>query len=297
MFSIIIPLYNKEKSILYTLEKLFKQIFTHFELIIINDGSTDDSLKIVESIQDSRIKIYTKQNGGVSSARNYGIKQATHNYIAFLDADDYWEPGYLSAQKEFIDEFPQCAMWGQSWGYIKNGSKEEINHGLQHSFKGIVDNYWTIKKKSNLFWTSAVVVNKNVFDKIDMFDECLTHGEDLDVWFRIMLNFPVAFSNKTLAYYNQDDENRAMNQLPPLHRVLPAAIERYKEYREANIDFQRYFDRFCLSVMYPYLLKNQDKELIKEICNQIEFSKLPVRYRFQFTFPKLYQFIYNQLNS
>ena len=86
VFSIIIPLYNKEKYIQNTIESALHQTFTDFEIIVVNDGSTDSSLAIVEQIEDSRIKIFSTKNGGVSKARNYGIEKAQSDLIAFLDS-------------------------------------------------------------------------------------------------------------------------------------------------------------------------------------------------------------------
>lgn len=90
-FSIVIPLYNKEKSITTTINSVLNQTCGDFELIIVNDGSTDTSLEIVQSIKDERIRIINQKNGGVSSARNQGIIEAKFDWIAFLDADDLWE--------------------------------------------------------------------------------------------------------------------------------------------------------------------------------------------------------------
>ena len=86
-FSIIIPLFNKEKFLKATLESVFEQTFSDFEILVINDGSTDKSLEIVESIQHKKIKIYNQKNQGVSAARNLGIEKSTSDYCCFLDAD------------------------------------------------------------------------------------------------------------------------------------------------------------------------------------------------------------------
>ena len=95
MFSVVIPLYNKEDYIGKTIQSVLHQTYSEFEIIVVNDSSTDRSLKVVESFKDSRIKIYTIPNGGVSIARNYGIQKATHEIIALLDSDDVWEDNYL----------------------------------------------------------------------------------------------------------------------------------------------------------------------------------------------------------
>src|SRR5690606_29446795 len=106
MFSVVIPLYNKERSIKQTVQSVLDQTFTDFEIVIVNDGSTDNSLQVVENIDDQRIRIINKPNGGVSSARNKGINEANFNWIAFLDGDDLWKPNHLEIIRGLIDKFP-----------------------------------------------------------------------------------------------------------------------------------------------------------------------------------------------
>uniref|UniRef100_A0A4W5LYG6 Glycosyltransferase 2-like domain-containing protein n=1 Tax=Hucho hucho TaxID=62062 RepID=A0A4W5LYG6_9TELE len=101
-FSVIIPLYNKECFIENTLKSVLSQTFTAFEVIIINDGSTDKSEEKALQFKDSRIRYYSKENGGVSTARNFGIDKAKSVYITFIDADDYWYPTFLESIPFFL---------------------------------------------------------------------------------------------------------------------------------------------------------------------------------------------------
>jgi len=94
-FSVVIPLYNKEKDVLKTIQSVLKQSHSKFEIIIVDDGSTDSSIEIIKNIKDERIRLFSKKNEGVSIARNYGVEKATTEFIAFLDADDYWHPNHL----------------------------------------------------------------------------------------------------------------------------------------------------------------------------------------------------------
>ena len=91
MISVVIPLYNKEKYIKRAIESVLNQTFQKFEIIVVNDGSTDKSAEIVQNIKDPRIRLINQKNAGVSAARNRGIQEAKYEYIAFLDADDFWE--------------------------------------------------------------------------------------------------------------------------------------------------------------------------------------------------------------
>ena len=114
-FSVVIPLYNKENHIQKTLNSVLSQSFTDFEIIIINDGSTDNSLDKVQEIKDSRINIYTTPNHGVSKARNTGILKSNSQYICFLDADDFWYENHLSQMKRLLDSFPECGLFATSY--------------------------------------------------------------------------------------------------------------------------------------------------------------------------------------
>ncbi|MBT8256619.1 MAG: glycosyltransferase family 2 protein, partial [Bacteroidia bacterium] len=95
MFSVVIPLYNKEAFISTTIRSVLDQSFQDFELLVIDDGSTDDSHKIVQEFNDSRIRLKSIKNSGVSVARNFGVEKSKYDWIAFLDADDYWTSGFL----------------------------------------------------------------------------------------------------------------------------------------------------------------------------------------------------------
>jgi glycosyltransferase involved in cell wall biosynthesis len=104
-FSIVIPVYNKAAFLKATLDSVLAQSFTDFELILVNDGSTDDSAKVIAGFKDDRIKYFEKENGGASTARNFGIAQATSRYITFLDADDYWYPDFLQEMFRLTNRF------------------------------------------------------------------------------------------------------------------------------------------------------------------------------------------------
>ena len=112
MISVIIPLYNKEKSITDTVNSVLNQTFKDFELIIVNDGSKDNSLSVVNQFTDKRVKIIDKPNGGVSTARNAGMKRAEGEYIALLDSDDEWLPHKLERQIEVLNENPHIDFLG-----------------------------------------------------------------------------------------------------------------------------------------------------------------------------------------
>ena len=291
MFSVIIPLYNKPQSIQHTLRCVLQQSFQDFEIIVVNDGSTDDSVLKVLEMKDERIRLVQKPNGGVSSARNRGILEAKYAYIALLDADDYWGSDYLLEQKGLIEEFPEAGMWGCAFGYLEDNRFQEVEHGVLKNFRGVLANYWSMYKKSNIFSSISVVIRKDVFEKVGYFDERMKYSEDLDMWYRTLLNYPVVFYNKTLAYYRIDAENRAMYKEIPLQYFLPYFIEKYDTYRFQNPDFRKFINRFCLEAVFPHYVINKKNPDVIRIMKGIDLSEQKWTYRFRFLFPGLFRFM------
>jgi glycosyltransferase involved in cell wall biosynthesis len=202
MFSIIIPLYNKEDCITETLQTALDQTFENFEVIVVDDGSSDGSLRIVQEFNDPRIKVFSKTNGGVSEARNYGILKAKNKYIAFLDADDCWEINFLESMKNLIEKFPQGGMYNCSYR-IKEKNKIYVH---QPKIKeGVVNDYFKKALYWNLSWTSATVLNKKVFDVAGYFPVGMIGGEDAYMWTKVAIHFPVVFTPKILAVYNKNE--------------------------------------------------------------------------------------------
>ena len=200
-FSIIIPLYNKSATIEDAIRSVLAQSFTDFELLIIDDGSTDDSAEKAAAFRDERIKIFRKENGGVSHARNYGIQQAKSENIGLLDADDVWMPAYLEEINKLIEKFPSCGLYAAAFKKIKL-EKESI-YGSQLP-EGIIEDFFKTKLKHMVPWTSATVVKKSAIQKAGGFPEGMIGGEDDFAWAKIATLFPLAFTPKVLAVYNTD---------------------------------------------------------------------------------------------
>ena len=127
MISIVIPLYNKAAVICRTMESVKQQIFSDFEILIVNDGSTDDSLSVLmdflsenEAVFKNSVRLIEQENKGVSAARNQGIKEARGEIIAFLDADDEWLPDYLKTIAFLVEKYPECDIFGTAYSFKMN---------------------------------------------------------------------------------------------------------------------------------------------------------------------------------
>ena len=214
MFSVLIPLYNKEKYIYETIMSVLQQTFTDFEIIVVNDSSTDRSLEIVSQINDERLKVYTKPNGGVSAARNFGIKKASHEFVAFLDADDLWEPIYLENVAKAIKSYPSCGMIHSGYKMFE-GEKNNIV-GIRNATKVCssemfeVQDYFKAcyKVGTVLGLTSAVCIKKSLLDGMEFpFKTGINCGEDADLWLRVACVTNVAYINKHIMLYRYATEN------------------------------------------------------------------------------------------
>jgi glycosyltransferase involved in cell wall biosynthesis len=286
MFSIVIPLYNKEESIQNTLQSVLRQSFTDFEVIVVDDGSTDLSCERVEELNDVRVRIFKKKNGGVCSARNKGIEESKYDYIAFLDADDYWEPNYLKEQLHLITDFPDAALWGCAFGFKFGDKKQQIDHVLPINYRDFVSNYFGLRRKTDLFHTSAVVIKKEAFAEVGMFDIRIKYGEDLDMWYRIINHFPVVFFNKTLAYYQQEAENRALNKSIKLAEYLPFYIDKYNTDARNSDIFLRYINNWAaVKIMYYYFNSKTERSDARMAIKKLDFSKIHRKYTLFFKTP------------
>lgn len=211
MFSIIIPLYNKENFIECTINSVLNQTYKFFEIIIIDDGSKDNSLVKVQNINDERIRIFSKKNEGVSIARNYGSQFANYDFLIFLDADDYWEPAFLENMKMLIDKFPQCGIYASAFYYRSHNINKLNEHILGSANSFIIEDYCNeiVISKKDICWTGAVCVKKQLFKQAGMFPINIKRGEDLDTWLRIVCITKLAYSRNPYAIYNIETENNA----------------------------------------------------------------------------------------
>jgi glycosyltransferase involved in cell wall biosynthesis len=221
MISIVIPLYNKEKQIVNTLKSVFNQNFQDFEIIIVDDGSSDNSVNLVKEFDDKRITIISQVNQGVSAARNTGIKQAKRDYIAFLDADDEWETDYLQEQVDLINNYPECSVFACAYE-LKNykGELEQIvlNKMPFSSQTGVMTNYFEVASCSHPpLWTSAVVVKKDAILSVDGFPVGVKSGEDLLTWARLAVKYKIAYSRKAYAIFVLDVSHNVDKKPVRLH--------------------------------------------------------------------------------
>jgi glycosyltransferase involved in cell wall biosynthesis len=279
--SVIIPLFNKEKNIVNTLTSVCNQTYSDFEVIIINDGSTDASIKNISVINDDRIQLFSKKNEGVSIARNFGAEKAISNYIVFLDADDYWHPNHLNNLFELINAFPNH-LWFAS-AYEKKRNKQlttKMDSPILEKGKhwiGEVDDFFRYCFKDSLVNSSSVCFKKDFFNSLNGFDAFTTHTEDIDLWIRAALKSPLVFSNKITARHNLDASNRSsIKQLQERNYI---DFDKFIKDENKNSSLKKYLDlnRYSLAIIYKL---HGDTHSFKNIISKVEIKNLNKKQQF-----------------
>lgn len=216
MISVVIPLYNKEQSIASTLQTVLKQTYQDFEIVIVNDGSTDHSVEEVAKVHDNRIRLIHQNNAGVSAARNRGIEEAKGEYIAFLDADDEWKPEYLETQHELTQKYPECNVFVCNYEFKNAQGKVTPTIIRKLPFtgeNGILSNYFEVASCSHPpICSISIMVKKKAIQSIGGFPVSIKSGEDLLTWARLAINEKIAYDKKAYAVFNV--EGYSINEKP-----------------------------------------------------------------------------------
>ncbi len=245
-FSVIIPLFNKESHISNTLNSVYLQTFEDFEVIIINDQSTDESVKKVNQLKNNKTFIFQNEEKGVSQARNLGMKKAKGDYFAFLDADDEWMPNHLQDLYQLIKDYPNCGLYctNYTFDYGNKFTVKTVFPKLPKNkyWKGIVDDYFLASLNNRIAWTSAVAIPKEVFLEIGGFDIKFSSGQDTDYWTRIVLKKNVAFTKETSVMYNLKADNRISN-IYPSNRLF-MRFEKFSEEEKKNKSLKIFNDMY-----------------------------------------------------
>ncbi len=203
--SVIIPAYNTASYLAEAVESVLNQSFRDFEILIVNDGSTDSTLEVARKFEPL-VKVFSKENGGPASARNLAIKHSTGEYIAFLDSDDLWEEGKLAEQVAYLKNHPQVALvYGEALMFAHNDNKREVRRKIGYTQEP------TFKKLlfGDFIPNSTVVIRRTCFDEVGLFNEDsdLIGAEDFEYWLRVTHSHKLAGLARPLAFYRVREGN------------------------------------------------------------------------------------------
>lgn len=287
-FSVIVPLYNKAPYVEKALKSILAQTFTDYELVVVNDGSLDNSLDVArKTLEGSNATIIDQKNSGVSTARNNGVAASRGDYICFLDADDWWEPTFLEKMNVFVDEYPEAKLFATNYNYIKNGKahvKLDVPTGYFNYCKVYSENL------SMPVWTGAVCMPRSVFDEFGGFKPYLKLGEDFDLWIRIALKYKVAFLNERLSYYYQDVEiaNRATRRLQKPESHMLWNLDYLADEEKSNPEYKQLIDNLRTYGLLPYYLSKEYHDEAKVLLDKVDWEKQDSSWRRKYGMPLLY---------
>lgn len=255
--SVIIPTYNRANLLERAIQSVLSQTHPVHEIIVVDDGSTDNT-KTVVSKYAGKVQYIFQQNAGPSAARNRGIKVATGDWITFLDSDDEWFPEKIERQLSVIEKHPElkwcaCNLESQNEsGYQSRQIPSDISQNLAKS--GYFKDYFEVASRGIAFQVVGMMVSKNTLDIMEGFDERLINGEDEDLWWRIALKYPCIGYVPISCYRTYITDNSLSRQnmqthymLKSIEKIMQIAIEDYP-------DRLQIFSRFARARVFRYLV-------------------------------------------
>jgi len=269
-FSIVIPVYNKENFVGKTLKSVLAQTYTDIEIILVNDGSTDNSETVIQSFQDDRIRYFSKANEGVALARNFGIEKATSDFICFLDADDYWYPKFLETMKSTIEKLPEQKVFACAIEIETENKIFAADYSIDKKEDFEIVNFFDASQKECVLWTSSSVFHISVFEKAGQFDSHIKKGEDTELWIRIGLQYPIVFVWEILAQYVFDKNSVSRNLT---YFFEPYTFEKYALEENKNPKLKQYLDLNRFSAIIKCKLSG-DFDTAKALYKAIDLNKL-----------------------
>lgn len=293
-FSVIIPLYNKAPYVTKAISSVLSQTFTDFELIIVDDGSSDNSADIaLQAIEgQGNCQLLRQENAGVSMARNNGVASSHGDYLCFLDADDWWEPTFLNEMSELIEAFPDAGIYGTNYTIV-NETKHKTRVapiGVEPGFgKGYI-NYCQVYAKTLAMplWTGAVSIPRPIFDEMRGFPKEIKLGEDFLLWIHIALKHKVAFFNKPLAYYNQDVDSSHSGTHKKHYdpdAFMTFHFDQFADEEVKNHDLKVLLDRIRVYTLMSFRKFNLYPERVRKEISMVDFANVEPQYKFYYHAP------------
>lgn len=253
-FSVVIPLYNKQDQVQRAIRSVLAQTYENFELIVVDDGSTDKSFAVASQIQDPRLIILQQKNFGEGAARNHGVRASKNKYIAFLDADDEWKPGFLEHIACLIETHPNCVLYGTGCErYIDpDHSAWPTQDCFPEGWRGIIGDYLKIiAKRPSPFNSSSTVATKDALERVGGFPEGVVNGSDMATWIRCSLLGDIAYLHQPLSIYYVGLEGSVssafdwQNEYYPV-KVLQSLLKEKKIPRQSRKYAHYYISKYSL---------------------------------------------------
>lgn len=293
--SVVIPAFNCAKYIQQALNSVISQTFPPHEIIVVNDGSTDDTEKQILQFGDKVSYVY-QENGGPSKARNIGIQKATGKYIAFLDADDEWTPQHLENAAAVLTRFSDLEWFACAWQRKSRQDKIARTSRFRGTLKqgAIIEDYFRAEtlSENNLIHTNVVVVRRGLILNIGGFKVDMHRGEDRLMWFKLGMKEPkLGYSPDVGAiYYSTEDSLTGQDNLKDAYGFIKEVVDVIKENRpnyapHSNVGFLNKL--ICEEIHYLHNKKDRDSLLkLQDVCKGLMFRRNAFLIQLGLLFPK-----------
>ena len=278
--SVVIPVYNKEKYVKETLQSVLNQDFNDFEIIIVDDGSTDKSLDIIKQFSASKIKIIRQENQGVAIARNTGVAAANAEIVAFLDADDLWLPNHLAEIDKLSQDFPDAGFYATAYKLKFNGYQYTVSFPFQDKYLQLKP-YYRYDKGQALFYISNFAIKKDIFMAEKGFKTGID-AEDTEFFIRIGQKYALAYSKTTTMIHLNEAENSLFNQYR-LERKI-ALLDFFKQTEQNDADLKTYLDMHRFTWTMEALI-NHNEPLARKLKQEIDTNNLNWKQKFLIKLP------------
>lgn len=275
--SVIIPTFNRRDYLPIALDSVLAQTYTDYEIIVIDDGSSDDTREILAPYAE-RIRYYYQENRGIAGARNRGIEESQGTYLALLDSDDYWLPRKLECQMEVFRKNPGLGMVATRCSSISaQGRFRQLNR------PGKSGRILTDLFRSNFIRTSSALITRECLDRVGLFDTSLPECEEYDLWLRIAHRYPVGFINEPLTVYTDNPHGVSTDSLAG--RLIRIRVLE-KEYLKECIPRALYRRRMARNYHYlgrHYIKRGKRAEGRKYLRQALSLNPLDVKNLFHYT--------------
>ena len=291
------PLFNKERYVKKAIESVISQTYRDFELIIVDDGSTDNSAAVCEEFSNSLtlshsnpFRLIKQANAGVAAARNNGVAKSKGEFVCFLDADDWWEPNFLEEMDKLIHEYPESGLYASNYVYYKPG-KTHVALKLERGYMNYPKAY--LHSDAMPVWTGAACMPRKVFDEMGGFPRGIKLGEDFLLWAKTALHYKIAFCEKPLAYYN-NDVPASLRATKNLHKPECSMyfhldeIESIVDGLKSIVDREEWkalLDKLRVNGLLRYWMSDEYHEYAAEELKKVDWSKQPNSAKSQYEKP------------
>jgi glycosyltransferase involved in cell wall biosynthesis len=281
--SVIIPAYNTEGYLAETIRSVLDQTYDDFEVIVVDDGSSDGTLALARSFEP-RITVLTKPNGGPASARNLAIRNSRGDYIAFLDSDDLWMKDKLEEQVALLERNPEVGLvYGQALMFRQNNGELNVSEKIGFT----CDPSFRLLLQGNYIPNSTVMVRRVCINKVGLLNEAraLIGVEDYEYWLRITKHFAMSGIGRPLIYYRVREGNlmgdSKETKTPRLYIAALREMERLypRLWEECELDRQKLFAKFHIRAGFAWKQKGEWKQLATEFREALRYSSKPRVFR------------------